>query len=440
MILKFLMIWSAACLVAGQAPAQVLGDLVTARSASGQFTARSLNQNPYPIKSAGALPTPMEGAGVFVARQPQAAAAGAEVKLVPALLIVSCDRIKNAFPVDLGEAGESGGRIDLFINASRPEDQGSLLTAVRGQDDWRYELELPAQIKPEMLMRAIVAALLLERANRDAGDQSAEIPLWLIEGLSAHLQAYNLPTFFVQPHIEMVPKKIKLAEQEAVREQLRSNDPLTFQQLSWPDPTNLAAENFPLYSNCAQLFFEELLRFPDGRRCLRGMLQQLAHHLNWQTAFLTAFGAHFAQLRDVEKWWGLACADFCGHDLTPRRAFQESWKKIQDALDVPVEVQFSPDRLATPAEVTLEEVIMEWKLAQVVPVLERCIQNLELLRFQVTPELSPLADAYRLALQKYLRESQNPGPILVYKKDAAKQLRLLDEQREKLRQKMAGAK
>ena len=439
MIAKFLMTCLAMCLIAREASAQIWRGLVTAQSASGQFTARTFDHHSSGLKPPVVSRVPINGDWAFML-QPPPTPATTEIKLVPALLIVSCDRIKNAFLIDLGMGDAWRGRIDLFINAARPENDGTLLAAVRGLDGWRYELELPQEIKPQMLMRTVVEALLVEAANRDAGDQSAEIPLWLIEGISAHLQAYNLPTFFVQPQMQMAANKVKLTELNAVRDQLRRNAPLTFQQLSWPEPENLAGENCQLYSSCAQLFFDELLRFPDGPRCLREMIQQLPHHLNWQTAFLMGFSPHFGQLRDVEKWWALACADFCGADWTRRRGLQESWRRIQDALDVPVEIHFGPDRLPTPAEVTLEEVISQWNLAQVVPVLERCTQNLDLLRVQIAPELGPLVEAYRTTLQRYLHDSQNAGPTLVFKKAACKELRLLDDQREMLRQKMASVK
>ncbi len=437
MTVKFLAIYSAICLVGGAASAQVLGDLVTVRSVSGQFTVRALENGAS--KSAASFPMSMNAGGALAPRTPQAGPA-AEVRLAPAYLIVSCDRIKNAFLIDLGMRDEWSGKIDLFIKPARPEKDGTLLAAVRGGDTWRYELELPPEIKARMLVRTVVEALLVELANRDAGNQSAEIPLWLIEGLSAHLEAYNLPTFVVEPHMPRVANKVKLTEQESVRDQLRRNMPLSFDQLSWPEPDNLTGENYTLYSDCAQLLLEDLLRLPDGPRCLRAMIQQLPQHRNWQAAFLAGFRPHFAQLRDVEKWWGLACADFCGRDFTRRHGFQESWRMLQEALDVSVEVHFSPDRLPTPAEVTLEEVISEWNRAQVVPVLERCAQNLVLVRFQIAPELGPLADAYRLTLLTYLRQSQTPGTTLVYKKAACKRLRLLDERRALLRQKLASAK
>ena len=438
MMAKFLMICLAASLVAARASGQIEGDLITARSASGQFTARKLDHNPLPPRFADGVRAPMSGAWAFLL-QPPALTPTNDMRLVPALLIVTCERIKNSLLLDLGLADEWRGRIDLFINSHRGEEEGTLLTAVRESEGWRYELELPAHIKARMLMRAIVQVLLLEAANRNAGDQTAEIPLWLIEGVSAHLDACNLPIFFVQPQVEYVANRFKLTEQDAVREQLRRNTALTFQQLCWPAAEDLAGDKYKLYSDCAQLFVEELLDLPDGRRGLYQMIQQLGSHLNWQTAFLLGFKPRFAQLLDVEKWWGLTCAEFSSQD-SGRHGIEKSLREIQDALDVPVEVQFDTNRLATSAEITLEEAITEWKYAKVEPVLERAVQILNLLRWRIAPELGQLADAYRLTLTEYLRTAPSDPATLAYKKDTCRRLRQLDEQREMLRRKLTAAK
>ena len=79
--------------------------------------------------------------------------------------------------------------------------------------------------------------------------------------------------------------------------------------------------------------------------------------MNWQTAFLLAFHSHFARLLDVEKWWGLICVSFSESDLTQPWTEQECWHKLQEALDVPVEVHFAPSRMPAKARVTLQEVI-----------------------------------------------------------------------------------
>jgi hypothetical protein len=162
----------------------------------------------------------------------------------------------------------------------------------------------------EILLRKLFQTLLLEMANRHAAVQSADIPLWLVEGMSAHLQA-NQPGDL---HAAAGPVRVR----EHRLEQRFANDAqgiaptpaLAFQQLSWPQESDLTAEGLPLYRSCAQLFLEELLRFDDGRACLRSMIGQLAEHWNWQTAFLLAFHSHFDQVLDVEKWWSVELCEF----------------------------------------------------------------------------------------------------------------------------------
>src|SRR5260221_309389 len=79
--------------------------------------------------------------------------------------------------------------------------------------------------------------------------------------------------------------------------------PLSFEGLSWPSDAHLSGEAGDVYRASAQLFVHELLRFQDGRACLRTMLDGLPQHYNWQFAFLQGFKSHFQRLQDAEKWW-----------------------------------------------------------------------------------------------------------------------------------------
>ena len=49
------------------------------------------------------------------------------------------------------------------------------------------------------MIRAIVQTLLLEVANRQARERSAEIPLWLAEGLTQHLLAAAEADLVLEP-------------------------------------------------------------------------------------------------------------------------------------------------------------------------------------------------------------------------------------------------
>jgi len=235
-----------------------------------------------------------------------------------------------------------------------------------------------------------------------------------------------------------------------------------------------------VYRSCAQLLFESLLHLNDGQSCLRQMLQEMPKHLNWQTAFLQAFHSHFARLLDVEKWWGLNCVSFTTSDLTESWTEQECWHKLQDALDVPVEVQLDPSRMPAAARLTLQEVIMQWNASDALPALQRTVRDLEglqlstfrrdlnfdasgaspasrrnahdaaALQWRIGRELSPLITRYVTTLLGYVKQSQNVAPIasqgkfhpshlLSLKKDTVRQLNSLDQERAAMRANFASS-
>jgi hypothetical protein len=317
--------------------------------------------------------------------------------------------------------------------------------------------------------------------NRRAGSQSAEIPFWLVEGLGAHLQAYNVPTFIVRPNVQSVGyNKVGIEGMGAVRAGLREQSPLTFQQLSWPQWSNVTGKDQAVYRSCAQLFLESLLQLDDGQSCLRRMLEEMPKHMNWQSAFLLAFHSHFARLLDVEKWWGLNCVSFSALDFTKPWTEQECWHKLQEALDVPVEVHFAASRMPTAARVTLQEVIMQWDATDAWPALQRALRelrglqwftmrgnlnldasvaslamqrnlhDLQALQRRMSQELSPLVSGYLAVLASYVRQSQsNPqlasearfsgSRLHLLKSETVRQLNNLDKKRAAMRTKSSSS-
>jgi len=422
-----------------RADAQPGADVLTARSASGQFLAVAPRGAGLPMD----ISQPSVVPDGFILNATLRPYSDAKLPLDPSLLVISCERIKEAYLMTLGRRDQWRGSITLLINPAAQEGQSPVLAGEYDPKGWNYRLTLPSPIEPRLLFRAIVKALLTETANRRAGAQSAEVPLWLVTGLSAHLQADNLPIFLLRPQSRLVTNQIRLPGLERVRDQLRRQQPLTFQELCWPEPERLAGENYDLYAGCAQLFVEELLRLKDGHRCLDEMIDNLPQHLNWQTAFLQAFAPHFNRLLDVEKWWELACVHFTDVDFAARFSLRDSWRRLQQALDVPVEVRFSPDRLPAQAEITLQEVINTWEPAQAEAALQRVAEKLLLLRGQITPELRPLLDLYLSTVQNYLGDTRpgaaplavkNIPPQLAGGRNAAcRKLNALDAQRAALR-------
>jgi hypothetical protein len=465
-----------ACLAAAVISAEPVKDLITARSFSGQFTAREMRNHPSPWAPAPtATRVPIAGGIAFMITPPPSTALAEpnEVRLEAETIGVSCERIKELFLLELGLKDEWRGRIDLIINSALPDDHKPGLTGICSPNGWNYELELPKTIREDMFVRAVVQTLFQELVNRNSGGQSTEVPFWLIEGFSAHLRAFNLPTFIIRSNVQTpAAEDMRIKGLTEVRATLRRREPLTFQELCWPEQSDVAGKDEAVYRSCAQLLFEDLLHLNDGPVCLRRMLADMPRHLNWQTAFLEAFHSHFARLLDVEKWWALKCVAFTQSDLTEGRTEKECWDKLQDALDVPVEVRLTPSRPATEARLTLQEVIMQWSPSNSLPVLQRTVRNLENLQlfavryemnldasaplpavarnlqnqtaaqFTVSRELSPLVNRYLAILLNYEKHGYATGnysSALLIKKDAVRQLNNLDRERTTLRPKLLSA-
>ncbi len=426
-------------LALGRAEAQPGTDMLTAKSASGQFLAYAPRRSGLPnaILESSGIP------GRFNLTPTERTNNDSRLPLDPYLLVISCERIKESLLPLLGRRDQWKGHITLVIAPGAPVDQGPVLEGVYGPNGWNYRLTLPSPIETNLLLRAVVKALLTETANRHAGEHSAEVPAWLVTGLSAHLEADSASTLFLRAQSRLNTNDVKMPAMEAVRGQLRQQTPISFQELCWPGPEMVTGQNNEHYSACAQVFVEGLLRFPDGSRCLDAMIDRLPQHLNWQTSFLEAFSPHFGQLVDVEKWWGLVCVNFTGVDFASRFSPLDSWHKLQEALDVPVQVHFSPDRLPVEAKITLQEAISTWEPAQSAAALQRAFEKLLTLRPQVTTNLLPLLDGYLATVQGYA-DASRPGanigsaksfspPITVLRNAACKKLNALDAQREAMR-------
>ena len=213
-------------LALGRASAQSATDLAAARSVSGQFVAVTMGTPGLP----SSLPAAQRYPGGFLLNSSLKEPSNSAIPLEPALLVISCERVKESLLMTLGQRDQWRGKINLVINPSLPAEQGTILTGLHGPVGWSYQLALPSPIKPRLLLRAIVQAILIEIANRNAGDQSAEVPFWLIAGLSAHLEADNLSTLILQPQVLTVGRNVRLVGLAPVRELLRQHPPLTFQE------------------------------------------------------------------------------------------------------------------------------------------------------------------------------------------------------------------
>ncbi len=349
-------------------------------------------------------------------------------ELDAALLPVSCERIKQILWSELGIGDTWVGRIFITVYPAQSAEDPITLNAERFRDGWQYRLALPHLVPRAVYVRAIVEALLLEFANREARDHTAEIPPWLSEGLAQQLLLFRgLEIILAPPRADRAGLNLARTIVDGRKENplaqahqtLSAAPPLTFQQLSWPGPEQFSGEAGALYRSSAQLFVTQLLHLPNGPLCLRAMLKELPRHYNWQFAFLDAFHAQFPRPVEVEKWWTLQVLHFTGRDLAQTWPPEESWQKLDQLVRSPVQVRVGTNEMPLVADVRLQTMIRQWDGPRQTQALQAKLQELQQLRLRLARDIIPLADAYQQALQAYLRDREHTGSIVPFRKKAA---------------------
>lgn len=334
------------------------------------------------------------------------------IRLKPALLAVSCERIKQKLWDQLGMAGPWRGKIFLNLHPAKSANDTVTVVREKSPEGWEYVVAMPDIMARDRFLRAMVEVLLSEIANRGAGSRPADVPTWLAEGFCGELRALNKVELFLPPPTLRV-RGLTLDPQTVIerwtspgqqaRKDFRSRPPLTFQQLSWPAAGELSGQAGEVYDRSALLFVDSLLHLPDGAACFRSMLEDLPRYYNWQLAFLRAFRSRFQTPLDVEKWWALQVVYFTGRGLFDRWTREESLKKLDEALQLRIEVRPGEDELPLHHAATLQQLIRELQLPAQAEILKRCRSDLNLLRLRVAPDLVSLVDDYRNVLQTYLQ-------------------------------------
>ena len=345
------------------------------------------------------------------------------VRLEPALLAVSAERIKDALWRELGVNGQWRGQIFLALHPARSLDENVTVVSTPLAGGWNYRVELPDVLSRTRLMRAMAGVLLLEFADRNAGTRPAEIPAWLNDGLALQLLAagsLSSSEIILSPPNHIV-NGLSLTRTDAIEgvpdpladasRTLQNQTALTFGQLSWPTGAQLSGADGGVYRASAQLFLSELLGLKDGPASLRAMLESLPRFYNWQTAFQNAFREYFSTPLDVEKWWALQVVTFVAHNPGPQWTPAVSRDKLDEILSVPVEMRPASNALPAHAEISFQTVIRNFDSEQQAAILQIKLRDLELAQFRMASPLSILTDTYRRAIAGYLGQGRDTVPV-----------------------------
>jgi hypothetical protein len=374
------------------------------------------------------------------------------IDLEPQLAAMSAERIKRSILQIFRINDQYRDKIHLVLLDRAFRDQPIGMVATSFADGWKYEIITPARVESVKFIKAIVQAVLLEFANRNHR-RGAELPSWLVEGLTQEIIADILPTAVLQtePWVALqnnlwVLKDRKQSSREivgvdqlkAAREFFKTNSCLTINQLSFGKVDWSNRDEARLYQASAQLFVHELLKFPNGPRLMAGFVASLPNTLNWQTIFLGVYRQHFARLLDVEKWWALVWLDFKNRESREVWPIDVSAHKLRAGLLTSIEVTAFTNSLPQRQEVGLPVVLEKADFSVQRQILGQKLQQLYFLSYTLAPEVAVIAGKYRSSIQEYLQKRAadvQPGlkmdpetRLQIMTKEAARTFTALDGQ------------
>jgi len=356
---------------------------VTTLSRSGQFTVQGLPAS----KSLVGLAQPSDAT---------------YVRVDATLFCITAENIKQALLSALEMTDRWQSSITVSLQPVQRDGEDIVIASVRSRDGWNYRMRIPESVDKKRLTKALVEVLLLEIAQRNAGERRVELPPWLAPGLSAHIEANAAAPLIVEPET-FTNRKRKLEESvNSTRETLRAAGGLTLDDLNWPSERIAPVA----YEASAHLFVRELLR-KGGGVPFGNMLSRLPDHYNWQTAFLQAFG--FQSLREVDKWWTLHLVQFAGRDSLSIWSTGELNAQLMDVLSTTVHVRRATNELPVATHVPLDRVLQEWDFARQETVLRQKLVQLDALRLRAPTNFVGVVVGYRRQLSDYVGRRQRIG-------------------------------
>jgi hypothetical protein len=345
------------------------------------------------------------------------------VALEAELLAITADRVREAVVGQIPALGVSRNRIHLHLMDQIPNEPVIGIFPTRFNDGWNYRLAVPPVVDRSRLVRALVQVLLLEYAQR-VGEKPAEIPAWLVEGMTQQI--------FHTVGASLVVNRGSSGWEASVsdltgrtRDMLRTNTAPSFHDLTTLAPPPPGAAAVPFYESCTHFLVRSLLGSPNGKQKFAAFLQMLPLTWNWQTSFRQAFG--FEKMLDVEKWWALVTVEFTTRDQRQAWSPPVSLQRLDELLTTRMEWRASQSALPQTRIVTLQSMLrdVDWTLQRTA--LNEKISQLTYTAPHLAPQIGALALEYRKVLDRYVRDRDGSAkPSLRMTPEALQQKLVVD--------------
>ena len=358
------------------------------------------------------------------------------MQMDPPVVLLSIERIKAQFLSLFNREDLWRGRISVIIQGKADPDEDVTIRSEKG-DGWKFKVHVPGQVRRTRFMRAMIRALLLEVANcQNNSSRLVEIPLWLQEGIAAHLFAVHGDTLVIENRTRLDMTHDRYAGLPEIRQHFRLMTPNTFAELSIPMEKFMEGLAWETYQHSSHLFVRELLRLPGGSKRLWQTIELLPGYLNKQLAFRKAFEKQFRSALDIEKWWSVSLVSFKAREKNLRWAEAKSLERLHKIFTKPVHVRMSSKDTPVTKSFRLQDLIAKTSFEEHRPLLIDTINQMAIVYANSQPDLARLIGDYRKTLMKYINDrgvvapnSKNPATSTgkVARDEAIKQLDLLDD-------------
>jgi len=366
------------------------------------------------------------------------------VRLDPSTVVVVCERIKQIFLQELGLSDQWKGMIEIDIDFYPKGVLRPITLSHRLMNDGLHtQMKIADEVVPHRLIEAIVQVLLLEYSNRDLHQtQMAEVPLWMIDGMTQLVMQRGGPALIPTPGAPKTFTIEKTNPVKAAKSRLKTIQPPEFSQITSPGPEFSSGINWMIFQDACLVLTWELLNQPDGKINYCRNLRLLKNYRNWQLAFLEAWKGQFKNMTDVEKWWALVLVNSRKDAGKNAWTLKQSIEKLNEILsEASVSTISQINQPRHPSTIHLQQIAESWAPMVQIYFFERVAAQLKAFELAADPVVAELASRYRTTIVDYIRQ---PRIYAFFGKDAPsrsdlrvlkKRLNYLDNEREQLQEK-----
>lgn len=334
---------------------------------------------------------------------PELSADAVEVDLEPQWLAVAAERTKQAVLARFNLSDQWQGKIHVYIRPKRELGDAPIrIVPVSFPNGWQYRVDVPDRVEWRRLVRALVEVVVLEIANREAGDQVGLAPLWLNEGMAFLVVADKGHDLVVQGNTSVLRNQRMASVVNEARQGLGGKAPLLFSELSFPaDSLASNPEAWSVFQASAALLVHELLLDEAGRQSMVQFLRLLPRHYNWQTGFIEAHRQRFLSPLEIEKWWAVNSSHVLGRDPALLWTPEATLTQLSSILVESAEFGGTTNSPGQRRSLPLSEVVLRWDGSMQRDLLRRKEGQFRQLYQHAPADLLPLvAEGYR-TIQQY---------------------------------------